>query len=220
VRTPYLCIATDGIRFIAYSPTLPKAIEKEVNPDNVHLQVLEETDWTKLKPDEVFYWLDRYFLRQEILPPTSETIVRDFGVKSHAFQTTTNALLTLWQEIKTQSAFMVIYDSWEKYLRIVYGGEVAGDELFIRHTYLATLAKLMSWARISESRSLPDNAQTVEMLEGRLFKAQGIENFIEEDFFSWVARAEATKIGVNVVRWLFSLLQNYNLRELSEDVLK
>jgi methylase of polypeptide subunit release factors len=53
-----------------------------------------------------------------------------------------------------------------------------------------------------------------------LFKAQGIENFIEEDFFSWLARGEAVKVGISMVRWLFSLLQNYNLRELSEDVLK
>ncbi len=186
----------------------------------MRLQVLEEADWTRLKPYEVFYWLDRYFLRKEILHPTSETIVHDFGVKSHAFQTTTNALLALWQEIKARSSFAVIYDSWEKYLRIVYGSEVAGDELFARHTYLATLAKLMSWARISESKSLPDDAQISEMLEGRLFKAQGIENFIEEDFFSWLARGEAVKVGVGMVRWLFSLLRNYNLRELSEDVLK
>ena len=114
----------------------------------------------------------------------------------------------------------MIYDSWEKYLRIVYGSEVAGDELFVRHTYLATLAKLMSWVRISEITSLPDDAQIIQMLEGRLFKAQGIENFIEEDFFSWVARPKAEKVSVDVVRWLFSLLQNYNLRELSEDVLK
>lgn len=78
----------------------------------------------------------------------------------------------------------------------------------------------MSWMRISESTSLPDDTQIVEMLEGRLFKAQGIENFIEEDFFSWLARGEAVKVGVSMVRWLFSLLQNYNLRELSEDVLK
>ncbi|HHT9119795.1 MAG TPA: Eco57I restriction-modification methylase domain-containing protein [Candidatus Hypogeohydataceae bacterium YC41] len=220
-RTPYLCIATDGVRFITYTPTLTKTALKEVSPEDVHLHhVLEEADWTKLKPDGVYYWLDRYFLRKEILHPTSETIVHDFGPKSHAFQTTTNALLTLWQEIKAHSDYAVIYDSWEKYLQIAYGSEVAGDELFVRHTYLATLAKLMAWMRISESNSLPNDAQIVEMLEGRLFKSQGIENFIEEDFFSWLARQEATKVGVGVARWLFSLLQNYNLRELSEDVLK
>jgi Eco57I restriction-modification methylase len=219
-RTPYLCVTTDGIRFVTYSPIVADPTAKDVTPDDVHLQILEESDWTKLKPYEVFYWLDRYFLRKEILHPTSETIVRDFGARSHAFQTAMSALLTLWQEIKAQSAFAVIYDSWEKYLRIVYGSEIVGDELFVRHTYLATLAKLMSWMRISESTSLPNDGQIVEMLEGRLFKAQGIENFIEEDFFSWLARTEAVKVGVGVVRWLFSLLQNYNLRELSEDVLK
>ncbi len=219
-RTPYLCIATDGVRFVTYSPTLINGPSRDVEPADVHLNMLEEEDWTKLKPYQIFYWLDRYFLRKEILHPTSETIVRDFGVKSHAFQTTTNALLGLWTDIKTGSAFTVIYDGWEKYLRIVYGSEVAGDELFVRHTYLATLAKLMSWMRIGENKSLPEDSQIVKMLEGRLFKEQGIENFIEEDFFSWPARDIAVKISVSAVRWLFSLLQNYNLRELSEDVLK
>lgn len=219
-RRPYICIATDGVRFLTYSPTLTDLSVREVAPDEVILRVLEEVDWTKFKPQEIFYWLDRYFLRKEILHPTSEMIVHDFGVKSHAFQTTRHTLLALWQGEKQKSDFAVIYESWEKYLRIVYGSEVTGDELFIRHTYLATLAKLMSWMRISESTSLPDDAQIIAMLEGRLFKAQGIENFIEEDFFSWLARAAAVDAGVGVTRWLFSLLQSYNLRELSEDVLK
>jgi len=219
-RKPYLCIATDGVRFSTYSPRLAETTAKDVAPEDVHLHLLEKADWTKFKPYEVYFWLDRYFLRKEILHPTSEAIVGDFGVRSHAFQTTSNALLTLWQNIKSKSSFEVIYNSWEKYLRIVYGSQVAGDELFISHTYLATLAKLMSWMRITDSNTLPDDSQIVEMLEGRLFKAQGIENFIEEDFFSWLARDEAVKVGVSVVRWLFSLLQNYNLHELSEDVLK
>jgi SAM-dependent methyltransferase len=218
-RKPYLCIATDGVRFYTYSPRIAKTTAKDVAPEDVRLHLLEKADWTN-KPHEVYFWLDRYFLRKEILHPTSEAIVSDFGVRSHAFQTTTYALLSLWQNIKSKSSFEVIYESWEKYLRIVYGSAVAGDELFISHTYLATLAKLMSWTRITDSKSLPDDSQIVEMLEGRLFKAQGIENFIEEDFFSWLARDEAVKVGVSVSRWLFSLLQNYNLHELSEDVLK
>ena len=219
-RAPYLCIATDGVRFVAYSPVLTDGTKEDIAPEDVSLEVIEEADWTKLQPREIYYWLDRYFLRKEILPPTGETIVRDFGIKSHAFQTTTRTLLALWRELKTQDAFAVIYEKWEKYLRIVYGSAIAGDELFIRHTYLATLAKLMSWKRMTETTSLPDDGQIVEMLEGQLFKRQGIENFIEEDFFSWLAREGAVKIGVGITRWLFSLLQNYNLRELSEDVLK
>ncbi|MGH7791788.1 MAG: N-6 DNA methylase, partial [Thermodesulfobacteriota bacterium] len=219
-RTPFLSVATDGVRFVAYSPERVSPDKQDLSPEDITLHVLEEVDWTKLKPHEVFYWLDRYFLRKEIMPPTSEAIVRDFGIKSHAFQTANTTLLNLWEKVKNQSHFQVIYDSWEKYLHIVYGSDVAVDELFVRHTYLATLAKLMSWMRISESTTLPDDFQIGQMLEGELFKRQGIENFIEEDFFSWLSRTEAVKVGVEVVRWLFSLLQNYNLRELSEDVLK
>ena len=219
-RAPYICIATDGVRFITYSPILGDQEKKEIEPDDVNLEVLEEIDWNRLKADNIVYWLDRYFLRQEILHPTSERIVSDFGLKSHAFQSTKQTLLSLWKKIETKSNFAVIYESWDKYLKIVYGSKVAGDELFMRHTYLATLAKLMSWMRLSGSNTLPDDEEIIKMLEGELFKDQGINNYIEEDFFSWLARDEAAETGINVIKWLYSLLQNYWLRELSEDVLK
>lgn len=219
-RAPYLCIATDGVRFLCYSPALKDATLKEVAPENVVLNLIEDADWTKQKAVDVYLWLDRYFLRKEILPPTTEAIVRDFGINSHAFQTLNHALLTQWDAIKEKSTYAVIYESWEKYLRIVYGSDIGADELFVRHTYLATLAKLMTWMRITGSASLPEDAQLIEILEGEFFKSQGIENFIEEDFFSWLARGEAVKTAVSVSRMFFSLLQKYNLRELSEDVMK
>ena len=219
-RTPYLGLATDGVRFITYTPVLTDETAKVVRPEMVELRILEQVDWAKQEPQDVLYWLDRYFLRQEVMRPTSEAIVADFGFVSHAFQTATHDLLSLWKRIHTKSAFAVVFESWEKYLLIVYGSDVVGDELFIRHTYLATLAKIMAWKRIAGATTLPDDVQIVDLLEGDLFKRQGIENFIEEDFFSWVARGEAQKVAVNIVKRLFSLLQNYDLGKLSEDVLK
>ncbi|HEX8598247.1 MAG TPA: N-6 DNA methylase [Chloroflexia bacterium] len=220
-RTPYIVIATDGIRFLAFTPHLLTISESvDIRPENIGLNLIEETDWSNLTGVEVFYWLDRYFLRKTILRPTSEAIVGDFGVNSHAFQTATRSLLVLWEQVKEHSSFSVVYESWNKYLRIVYGSDIAGDELFVRHTYLATLAKLMSWTHLSDNKSRPGDLQIIEMLEGQFFRRQGIENFIEEDFFSWLARGPAATIAAAVVRQLYSLLQNYDLRELSEDVLK
>ncbi len=219
-RRPYLCIATDGVRFITFSPRLLRPGNLDVSPSDVELRVLETVDWKPERANDIFYWLDRHFLRKERLTPNTETIVREFGAKSHAFQVTTDVLLSLWRKLKPQSSFAVVYESWEKYLRIVYGSEVAADELFVRHTYLATLAKVMSWMRLTESNSLPDESQIAQMLEGELFKRQRIDNFIEEDFFSWLSRGEALNAGVASVRWLFSLLQHYNLAQVSEDVLK
>ena len=219
-RRPYLCIAGDGVNLMVYSPTIEDADKKEVQPEEVRLELIEQVDWSVLKPQEVYFWLDRYFLRKEIRSPKTEEIVRDFGVKSHAFQFAAQSLLSLWRRVESKSGFEVAYESWEKYLRIVYGTSVAEEELFIRHTYLATLAKLMAWSRLTEGTTSSDDAKILPVLEGQFFKEQGIENFLEEDFFSWIAREAARDEGVETARMLLSLLRNYNLRELSEDVLK
>jgi hypothetical protein len=218
-RRPYVGITTDGLRFGVYSPTLAHGSKAQLEPEDVDLRLVEEISLSDLAPAEVYFWLDRYFRRQEILPPTTEMIVSDFGVRSHAFHVAGQGLLSLWGTLKDRSDFAVVYQSWQKYLLIVYGSSVADEELFVRHTYLATLAKLMAWCRLAEA-TMADGGEVVSVIEGGFFKRQGIENFLEEDFFSWVARDEARDSGIETARMLFSLLQNYNLRELSEDVLK
>ncbi|MEA3345443.1 MAG: hypothetical protein U9Q78_04250, partial [Chloroflexota bacterium] len=205
---------------MVYSPTVEERDEPEIQPAEVRLEIVEEVDLAAFEPREVYFWLDRYFLRKEILAPTTEAIVKDFGLSSHAFHAAGQTLLSRWKELKSQPDFEVVYESWAKYLLIVYGTSVADEELFIRHTYLSTLAKLMAWRRLTGERAAPDDDQILSLLEGRFFKEHGIENFLEEDFFSWVARGDAKAAGVETARQLLSLLQNYNLRELSEDVLK
>lgn len=218
-RWPYVGIATDGVAFAVYSPSIDDEDKKEIQPEDVWLQPTDEVDLSRMEATDVYFWLDRYFLRKELLPPTTDNIVNDFGVQSHAFGVAGRGLLWLWQELKGRPEFAVVYESWEKYLLIVYGSSVADEELFSRHTYLATLAKLMAWCRLTEATTA-DGDEIVSVLEGDFFKRQGIENFLEEDFFSWVTREEARDGGVEMASRLFSLLQKYNLRELSEDVLK
>ena len=219
-RASYLGIASDGLNFAIYSPTVEDGSKTAIEPEEVRLELLEEVDLNRLKPQEVYFWLDRYFLRKEVLSPRTENIVKDFGIKTHAFMNVSSTLLALWESLKGRSEFDVVYENWEKYLRIVYGSSIAEEELFIRHTYLATLAKLMAWSRLAEGKASPANAQILSVLEGQFFKDQGIENFLEEDFFSWLAREEARDEGIELARRLLSLLRNYNLRELSEDVFK
>ncbi len=218
-RKPYLGIAADGVQFVVYSPTMEDPTQETLQPKEIQLGVVEEVDLSALEPPEVYYWLDRYFLRQELLAPTSEAIVQDFGLRSHAFRAASQTLLARWRALEGEPVFDVVYDNWAKYLLIVYGASVADGTLFIRHTYLSALAKLMAWRRLTGEREA-DDEQILSLLEGRFFKEHGIENFLEEDFFSWVARERAEEAGVETARRLLSLLQNYNLRELSEDVLK
>jgi len=217
-RVPYICLATDGVKFEVYSPRAP--LKTPLDPSDVVLREVESLDWRTLSPLDIFFWLDRYFRRKEKLVPRTENIVKDFGLKSHAFHVTGSSLLSAWEEVEGESEFQVVYGSWERYLRITYGGPVADEELFVRHTYLATLAKLISWIRLAEPTSPPDDDTLVKVLEGQFFKEKGIENFLEEDFFSWIAREKVRETGIETSRRLYNLLANYNLREISEDVLK
>ncbi|MBM4040589.1 MAG: SAM-dependent DNA methyltransferase [Planctomycetes bacterium] len=222
-RTRFVCLATDARRFRAFAPVAQRPDSPACEPADVRLTLLEELDAGK--PDvpwtDLYFFLDRYLLRKEILPPTSEHVVKDFGPRSHAFQVAEAALLREWARRKQNPEYAVRYETWEKYLRIVYGSAVADDALFIRHTYLATVAKLMVWRRAAPTEEAPDGPTIQTILDGTYFRVRmGVENFLEEDFFCWLARAEAAATGLAVARDIISLLANYNLRELSEDVLK
>ncbi|MEM1668674.1 MAG: N-6 DNA methylase [Thermofilaceae archaeon] len=221
VRTPYLCIATDGVIFYAWTPLLTAREITDIKPEHIRLEPISQLDVRRLeRPGDLYFWLDRYFVRKELLAPRTENIVQDFGINSHAFHVVANELLALWRRLKHQDEFSVLYSAWEKYLRVVYGSALAADDLFVRHTYLATLAKLMAWARLSGQMDTPSSDELVSILEGRFFKEMGITNFLEEDFFSWPVRGEARSAGVEAARFLVDLLRAYNLRGLSEDVLK
>ncbi|MDZ7331081.1 MAG: N-6 DNA methylase [candidate division KSB1 bacterium] len=217
-RRPYLCLATDGVNFVVYSPIMADPDKTEIDPTELSLILIEQVDWSQLAPRDVYFWLDRYFLRKEVLTPRSDQITKDFGVKSHAFQMISTMLNSIWKKVQDQPDYRVIFESWERYLKIVYGTIVTESELFCRHTYLATLAKLMAWHRLGDRKISNDAIYSI--LNGEFFRTQGLENFIEEDFFSWIIRKETKEVGIEMVYRLTSLLNNYNLRELSEDVLK
>jgi len=220
-RTRFVCLATDGCRFRAYAPTIMAGHEGDLSPDAIALSLLEDLNALRSRWDDLYFFLDRYLLRREVLHPTGERIVKDFGPRSHAFQVAREGLVERWQEIGEHPDFGVLYEAWGKYLRIVYGTDLADSDLFIRHTYLATLAKLMVWARLVRKAEPPADDEMLAILGGSLFREQlGIENFLEEDFFSWIARPEARPTAIGVGHMLLGLLKNYDLTEISEDVFK
>jgi len=219
-RRPYICIATDGERFYSYSPRAAGDFAQSPRPNRVDLVQIEYLDWTKTESEQALYWIDRHFLRRERLVPASERIEQDFGPLSHAFLTSFNDLNSIWDRLRDKSEFAVLYENWDKYLRIVYGEKVAGAELFIKHTYLATLAKLMVWIRIEKAPPSALEGIVGDLLGGSYFQNRGLVNFLEEDFFSWLSREEALKVATIVSKRLLSLLDKYDFAQLSEDVVK
>ena len=210
-RVPYITLASDGIHFIAYRPRAE--LEEELTPDDVFLDEIDKIDLTRTEVGTAFIWLDRYMLSQDLRPATAEAFSNEFGLNKPAFNDAESFLKQAWKETKET----VLYDQWAGFLRIVYGSRVDSEDLFIRHTYLATVAKLLAYSVFSGGALPVSTEQITEILEGRVFEKWNVHNFLEEDFFSWVARSQT---GVTFASSLLERLASYNLSTIDEDILK
>lgn len=211
-RVSYIAIATDGLHFVSYRPrTSPE--EEEVTPDDVNLDPIDRLDLTKTKPGPVFVWLDRYMLTATLQAATAEAFSNQFSLNKPAFNDAEAYLKEAWKNHNES----VLYDQWAGFLRIVYGSKVDSEDLFIRHTYLAMLAKLLAYSSFSGGALPVSPEQIAEILEGRVFEKWNVHNFLEEDFFSWVARSDD---GIKAAGVLLERLAAYDLSTIDEDILK
>ena len=216
----FLCIASDGVVFQVYTPWWADSQTSPERWEDIELKLVDKVDFLKLDGGLAFLWLDRYLFRKTLLHPTTEEFVRDFGINSPAYAFAIKLLRREWKRVSEKDEFQVIYENWEKYLRIAYGTSVADTELFLRHTYLGTFVRLLAFMRFNKKPTIPTTKDVDEIFTGRFFQKLGIQNFLEEDFLSWVAREKVRDTLVVLVQRISTLLEKYHLEELSEDVLK
>jgi hypothetical protein len=216
----FLCIATDGVSFYVFVPHWADLSEPPASAEDVDLRQVDKANFLMMDANQAFFWLDRYFFRTQLLHPTTEEFVRDFGFNSPAYAFALKLLQKEWKKVESKSEFKVIFENWEKYLRIAYGTTVADTELFLRHTYLAAFAKLLAYMRLARKNAVLSASEIDDIFTGKFFQKLGILNFLEEDFLSWIAREKVREILVELTRRISTLLEKYYLEEISEDVLK
>ncbi|TKX72189.1 N-6 DNA methylase [Halorubrum sp. GN11GM_10-3_MGM] len=212
----YYLIASDGLKCIVYTAS---HVGDEMHPDQVQLTQVDEIDLEDGDPDWIYTQLDRYLLYSEDINPTAGNIVRDFGPDSPVHREAIELLEENWDDCRDEDA-AVLFDEWKRYLEIVHGSDTThSDELYLRHTYLSTLAKLMAYIQYTGG-DLPDESEVSDVITGEIFEQHGIQNFIEEDFFTWVCRESASGTDEKIVEAVAARLRDYDLQSVEEDVLK
>jgi methylase of polypeptide subunit release factors len=215
-RGRFTALASDGLKFVVYKPRTvvqagPVAVEQVV------LEPVDQMDITEHPASEVNDWLKRYIVlgASELAHVDPDEFAKKFGVGVSVYKKVMQLLSKGWGKVK--SAFSTLYEQWDTHLRIVYGTQVASEDLYLKHTYLATLAKLVVFSSYSGG-SLPlSRREVVEILNGEVFRRWGIVNFIEEDLFSWVHKVDE---GVEAAQFLIKELANYDLSSVTIDVFK
>lgn len=219
---PLLCIASDGIVWKVFRPRVRRGAAGKLLPSDIGLEVMREIMLSEETLPDFWIWLTSLLFRDTEVEPTAERFCVDFGAQSPAFADAMDALRQAWGRVGSQSEARLAFKTWKNYLTVTYGGLGKQLEpLFLKHTYLASVARLLVWSALSRGKveaTLRETAAAV--LSGEYFRCERIENMVEDDFFQWVRRPMAEKILAPVWEKILDQLLTYNLRKVGQDVLK
>jgi hypothetical protein len=196
----YLGIATDGAEFIAYELA------------DGRLKKLEEFVPPSDDPRALLRWLDTAITVRADLHPDPVTIRAEFGRESLVFRRSFERLQKLWAEAQSFPEAQLKKELWSRHLEFVYGTLIEPDDLFLQHTYLTIVAKMMA-VRVLESGPV----SATELLAGSPFSRVGLHGAVEIDFFDWVSLMPP---GLELVGRIMAQVDRFRLSEIEVDVLK
>ena len=234
-RSPILAIASDGINWRIYRPSV--AAGEEPTPETVILDELRDFKVTENTLDAFWLWLTSFLFRPQQIEPTAERFQLDFGSWSPLYRDGMVALKRAWAKVSGGSEAKLAFETWQRYLTVTYGrltesttgkrdpetGEGISEleSLFLRHTYLASIARLLIWAALSQGKGNENLGEVAaSVFSGRYFQSKRLANLVDDDFFHWIRHAAAEKILAPVWERILSHLTEYDLFQVREDVLK
>ncbi|MBK7093486.1 MAG: N-6 DNA methylase [bacterium] len=220
-----LCVATDGIEWKAFLPRHKQDQKRAPRPDEIVLEPFYEVTLTPDKLREFWIWLTSLLFRTEATNPTAERFSIDFGAMSPAYIDALESLRRAWTEIGKSPEPKLAFETWRNYLAVTYGS--VGNEseelttLFLKHTYLASVARFLVWAALSSGKSSGKFGDIAnEILSGEYFRTKGIENLVEDDFFQWVRHHKSQDIMGPIWERIIAQMRTYDLSRIGQDVLK
>ena len=144
----------------------------------------------------------------------------DLGANGPIFRYACDVLSRLYHEVNDEPGVQVRFREWQSRLSIAYGVPVGDEELFVVHTYLATLARLVALWHIQSNAPLPSGEDYVKVINGDYFRERDIYNFVEDDFFTWNLNPKVLDDFLELVRRLTDTLTAYDLTNRGQALLR
>jgi methylase of polypeptide subunit release factors len=230
-----LAIASDGINWKIYRPVLP--VGEKPTPESIKLDELRPFKLAEDSLGEFWLWLTSLLFRPQQVEPTAERFQLDFGSWSPLYREGMASLKRAWTKVSGGSEAKLAFETWQRYLTVTYGrltedttatkDEETAQEiselesLFLRHTYLASIARLLIWAALSQGKGDGDLRSVAnDVLSGRYFQSKRLANLVDDDFFHWIRSRAAEEILAPTWERILSHLTEYDLSQIHEDVLK
>jgi type I restriction-modification system DNA methylase subunit len=215
-------IASDLINWKVYAPDVSQLDKLEtLREDELNLEEVKSASFmlTEHNGEEFYYWIDRFLFKERKQKATLKRIEESFGYQSPVFIQCFRDLTKNFRAVKASGEVQVSFEQWEKSLSIAYGSFVASESNFLIHTYLSVFAKLLAYAVVTNDDYI-DGGEMRAAIDGTIFDQYNIANFVENDFFHWVAGAESFPALKGAFRRITEELATYDFQNVDEDVLK
>jgi hypothetical protein len=204
----YIGLVTDGRRFEAWH------LNHRGDLASITTTELREND-----PLGAWRWLDQFLSTGIKRIPTSDELVLRFGVQTAIFSKASDRLLALYERVKDDPLVAVKFREWNALLAKVYGSPLGKPALFINHTYLTLISRII--VTLSLKGGAPKKSDLRGLLDGSYFARQlNLKNLAEPDFFSWALDTEVEADFLTLLSDLFAHFTIFDFTQLSEDVLK
>lgn len=115
-RQQLVCVASDGVAWKSYRPTLREGVKGKPKPGDVTLEPLRTIQLSEDTLDEFWLWLTGLLFRPARTEPTSRRFCIDFGEGSPAFSDAMEALRAAWARVGTQPEPRTAFETWGRYL--------------------------------------------------------------------------------------------------------
>jgi methylase of polypeptide subunit release factors len=225
---PLVCVATDGIEWIQYHPFVPEKVRKgrldtdPILPSDIELKKTRELKLTKDTVFDFWLFLNSVLFQEGVKRPSLDNIRWEFGVQSSAFSGALISLRAALNKNKNIPQVKVLLNTWSYYTILTHGSLPENpNELFLKQTYISIISKFITWGYLSKGKSRGSHESLVKnILTGEIFRSYSIENFGEQDFYSWVLDEKVFfDLKLDLMRILAQFL-DYDLGGLEEDIFR
>ncbi|MCH7737051.1 MAG: hypothetical protein IH872_06575 [Chloroflexi bacterium] len=130
-------------------------------------------------------------------PPSPAVSEDEFGSGSPVFAQTADRLSRIFDRAVHTPPVAARFGEWQRCWNSVHGHEAAGEYLFVHHTYLALLARLIARRFVAPRRPVSGAEELLEVINADYFSRRGIGNFGEGDIFSWLPLEPRWELDLN-----------------------
>ena len=116
---------------------------------------------------------------------TEPRLTDNFGIASLVFRESIATLGRLFHRVREHPGPSTRYGEWRHRRSLSGTREGSPEELFLTHTYLALLSRLVAFRFLAGLRVTADQDDLTKVMNGDYFRERDIYNFAEEDFFTW-----------------------------------